>query len=195
MEKKKKITLIVGTSVTGVGLLTVWLLRRRKKVKQLQAGTPALPSKQTGTKKTYDYSGSTFPSRMVRGFRNNNPGNIIRTKTLWQGEIPHSENTDARFKQFQTYRDGVRAIVVNLKAYHKKGYRTIRQIISRWAPPSENKTAPYIAHVSKHSGIPPDMPLMWEKETIRKITEGIIKHENGKLYLNPGDYDWAWLTA
>ena len=36
---------------------------------------------------------------------------------------------------------------------------TIRGIISRWAPPSENKTKAYIANVSALTGILPDEPL------------------------------------
>ena len=43
--------------------------------------------------------------------------------------------------------------------YHKYRLYTIRGIISKWAPPSENKTEAYIANVSALIGILPDEPL------------------------------------
>ena len=43
--------------------------------------------------------------------------------------------------------------------YHKYRLYTIRGIISKWAPPSENKTEAYIANVSALTGILPDEPL------------------------------------
>ena len=43
--------------------------------------------------------------------------------------------------------------------YHKHRLYTIRTIIRRWAPESENNTEAYINNVSKLTGILPDEPL------------------------------------
>ena len=43
--------------------------------------------------------------------------------------------------------------------YHKYRLYTIRGIISRWAPESENNTRAYIENVSRLTGIDPDEPI------------------------------------
>lgn len=86
-----------------------------------------------------------------RGIRNNNPLNI-RVGNSWRGEVECP--TDKDFEQFKEMRFGIRAGFILLKRYIERYHlTTITDIISRWAPPSENKTAAYIANVSKLSGI------------------------------------------
>ena len=96
----------------------------------------------------------------TRGIRNNNPGNLEKRATDWQGKVPHSQNTDSRFEQFDTIENGLRALMINV---HTKVTRdkldTLAKIISVWAPPSENNTQGYIARVSKALGISPTAPL------------------------------------
>lgn len=41
----------------------------------------------------------------------------------------------------------------------RHGCRTIRQMIARWAPPSENATDNYIRAVAQRTGLNPDRPL------------------------------------
>lgn len=156
-------------------------------------GMVALLSKKGYLPGFSNFFGSTkFLFGYPRGVRNNNPGNIEMTKTLWKGEIPHHQNTDGRFKQFYSYTYGVRAAIINLKSYYNKGYRTIRQIISRWAPPNENKTERYIQNVVRSSGIPDNTPIVFNKQTIKKLVKAIIMQENGKLYITDEDFDKAW---
>ena len=83
--------------------------------------------------------------------RNRNPGNIRRSATKYLGEVAPSR--DAAFKQFETMAWGYRAMFVLLDSYSRKGYRTIRQMISRYAPPIENHTENYIRCVAEWSGI------------------------------------------
>jgi hypothetical protein len=68
---------------------------------------------------------------------------------------------DAQFCQFETLEYGWRAAFYLLTRtyYHKYRLFTIRAIISKWAPPIENKTDAYIANVSKLTGIDPDEPI------------------------------------
>ena len=138
------------------------------------------------------FGGASLLSGYPRGIRNNNPGNIELTQSLWKGEIPQLQNTDGRFKQFYSYTYGVRAAIINLRSYFKKGICTPRQIISRWAPPLENNTEGYIRFVAEYIGKDENTTLRFEKHVIQKLIEAIIIKENGKLYLNKKDFDKAW---
>ena len=85
------------------------------------------------------------PGSGSRGMRNNNPGNIKISPTNWKGKVPAHLNTDGIFEQFYTIDDGIRASLVNLTTYYNRyQLRTIRGIISRWAPASENPLSSYI---------------------------------------------------
>ena len=55
---------------------------------------------------------------------------------------------------------GYRAMFVLLDSYRRRhGLKTIRQMLNRYAPPSENFTEGYIRFVSQRSGIAPDEEL------------------------------------
>ena len=85
---------------------------------------------------------------LPRGIRNHNPLNIRRNgKDQWKGLADYQQ--DAAFCQFKSLEYGWRAAF----------YLLIRGIISKWAPPTENKTEAYIANVSALTGILPDEPL------------------------------------
>ena len=68
---------------------------------------------------------------------------------------------DRSFCQFETMEYGWRAAFKLLTRTYYHTYRlfTIRMIISKWAPPNENKTSAYIANVSRLTGIAPDEPI------------------------------------
>ena len=97
--------------------------------------------------------------KLPRGIRNNNPLNIRRSGDKWQGLKTLQE--DKEFFQFETIEWGWRAAFVILcKTYYGKyKLRTIRNIVSRWAPAKENNTPAYIRHVSDYTGIGPDRDL------------------------------------
>ena len=78
----------------------------------------------------------------TRGIRNCNPLNI-RIGNNWKGERP--TNSDGVFEQFTDMRYGLRAAFILIRRYITK-YKlcTIRAIISRWAPETENLTMAYI---------------------------------------------------
>ena len=88
-----------------------------------------------------------------RGLRNNNPLNIRHNADLFQGEI---KGNDKLFKTFSSMPYGYRAAFLILATYLSRGDNTIEKIISRWAPPSENKTQTYISTVVKYSGVTAD---------------------------------------
>lgn len=117
---------------------------------------------------------------MPRGLRNNNPGNIRKSKSHFEGEISPSE--DKSFKQFKTVAYGYRAMFRILSTYYNC-YKldTIRKMISRWAPPKENNTAAYIKMVSDYAGIGADEIIHIDnREMMIRIVCGMSKMENGE---------------
>jgi len=115
----------------------------------------------------------------ARGIRNNNPGNIIDDgRTNWRG-LDDPRN-DGRYLRFIAPEWGIRALARILWSYyHRHGLRTVRAIIHRYAPATENDTQAYIAHVAQQMGVQPDQVLPWDRGTLRRLIEAIIKHENG----------------
>jgi hypothetical protein len=127
--------------------------------------------------------------RLTRGFLNNNPGNMDRSNPPWNGEIrdvskcqndvQRRELTQGRFCVFVDAQHGIRAMALNLRAYRDKlGLKTIREFISRWAPPNENNTAAYIANVAHTCGVGPDDPVDIERPIImHALIDAIIRVE------------------
>ncbi len=112
----------------------------------------------------------------TRGLRNYNPGNI-RLGSAWKGM--RREQTDPAFVQFVAPVWGLRALVRVLRNYQRKhGLNTIRQIINRWAPPSENDTEAYVDSVAQYVGIDPDQAID-VVQIMPRLVAAIVKHENG----------------
>ncbi len=130
-----------------------------------------------------------------RGIRNNNPGNLRKTETQWQGLA--DQQTDPDFFMFKSPIYGIRALARVLIAYRiKHGLRTIQQIIERWAPPNENDTAAYVRAVSADTGFPADQALdMHAYADLKSIVEAIIKHENGQQPYTGAQIDKALVLA
>ncbi len=130
-----------------------------------------------------------------RGIRNNNPGNIRRSADPWQG-LAKDQNDDAFF-QFAEPKWGIRALARVLISYQDKhGLRTVRAIISRWAPPVENKTSSYIDHVAHRLGVGADDPLdVHDYRVLRGLVEAIIAHENGQQPYTDAQIDAGLVLA
>lgn len=116
----------------------------------------------------------------ARGLRNNNPGNIRKSETCWMGLS--EEQPDPDFFCFSEAKYGLRALYKLLLNYRKL-YRldTVREIISRWAPPSENDTEAYIAAICKATGLEADqvIDLGQNKPLAVRFIAAIVQHENG----------------
>lgn len=117
---------------------------------------------------------------LPRGIRNNNPLNI-RIGNRWIGEVIHP--TDSEFEQFVSLRYGLRAGFVLLRRYIVRyKLNTVRLIISRWAPSTENKTEDIIGRVSKFMAIDPDDVLSYEnKSQMCDLVQGMCLAECGQL--------------
>jgi hypothetical protein len=122
----------------------------------------------------------------TRGLRNNNPGNIERNATRWQG-MSAIQSDDERFVQFDHAKWGIRAIARILITYQDKRrakdgspINTIQEIINRWAPPFENPTDAYAQHIAivLSSGVN-DYIDIYEYDIMFNIVKAIIHFENG----------------
>lgn len=120
---------------------------------------------------------------LPRGIRNNNPLNIVKGNS-WKGE--RANQTDKRFEEFESMAMGLRAGFVLLRNYiegtktRPTKFNTIRKIIRRWAPPSENYTQRYIDNVCKWSGLLPDEVVHFrERKKMVAIVQAMAKMECG----------------
>ncbi len=114
-----------------------------------------------------------------RGIRNNNPGNIRRTKIKWQGKV--ASPTDPDFEQFVSAEMGIRAIARDLLSGYKRGKDTVREIVTEWAPPSENNTRVYVSVVCEALNVAPDTVIDVDDYAIMApLVKAIIRHENGQ---------------
>lgn len=161
----------------GLQELTVGLQRRPLPAPVAEWPSLALPLAQAAS----DFSsliGEGFAAVksafLPRGIRNNNPGNIRRGQD-WQGE---AAGTDPSFEVFTAPEYGIRAMARILRNYVAGGHDTVRKIISRWAPPTENNTAAYVATVAAGLGLDPDAPVNLARD-LPGLVAAIIRHENG----------------
>lgn len=115
----------------------------------------------------------------TRGIRNNNPANI-RRGCNWKGLA--KTQTDREFCQFFTMTWGVRALLVTLRTYVIKHHlHTVREIITRWAPPSDgNNTEKYIEFIEKAIK-EVDTPIMLTLQEIDFLPR--FQHRECILYL------------
>ena len=128
---------------------------------------------------------------MSRGLRNNNPGNIRRSRVRYKGEVRPSRDPD--FKEFETMAYGYRAVFVLLDTYRSHyGLNTIRQMLNRYAPPTENFTEGYVRFVADCSGVMSDevVDTRSERDMI-PIVAAMSKIENG-VAANIEDVERGW---
>lgn len=102
-------------------------------------------------------------NELPRGFRNANPANIRRGQR-WQGMLPVQNDKD--FVSFEYVTFGIRALLRILRTYNLK-YKlsSIRDVITRFAPPSENDTELYISSV---------VSIMKKSLGVDKLSDGFL---------------------
>ena len=107
------------------------------------------------------------------GARNLNPLNL--------------KDTDGNFRQFSSIDEGFAAAEAQLMRYYEgKGVagrprRTVADIISKWAPPSDNNdTRGYIDMVSKELGVAPNQEINLRDPVIRQaLVQAMARKETG----------------
>lgn len=120
---------------------------------------------------------------LPRGIRNNNPLNI-RKGNSWKGECP--DQTDTQFEQFSSVEFGLRAAIKLIRNHIDgrnccaKPCRNISQLISVWAPASENNTEAYIKAVESMTGINRYQRIYSNnREIVSRIVQAMAKVETG----------------
>lgn len=121
---------------------------------------------------------STPAPAIPRGVRLNNPGNVRRDGTDWQGMA--ACQSDPEFVEFVAPEYGIRAIVRILRSYKAEGLTTITQAISRWAPHTENPTDVYIKNVCGHCGVNADTVVDFNA-IMPSLVKAIIWQECGEM--------------
>lgn len=113
-----------------------------------------------------------------RGLSLNNPGNIKKGND-WKGIA--SKQEDSVFDTFNTPEDGIRAMVKVLKSYKTKhGLDTIKGIVSRYAPSSENDTNAYVKRVANSMKIAENEKLnLSDRNQMLSFIKSIIQVEQG----------------
>ena len=120
----------------------------------------------------------------------NNPGNVERTQG-WAGMLPDTGyGSEDRFAVFDSPQMGLRALMVDLSTKVKNQGGDLREMITRYAPPSENPTEKYYEYVKGKVGK--------NKVTLKdvpQIAKSILEFENKgdlpKMYLNPKIFNEA----
>ena len=120
----------------------------------------------------------TGDKMVARGIRNNNPTNIRKGEN-WEGLAEVQD--DPAFCVFKDPKWGIRAFCRLMLNYKKLyGIDTVRGIIDRFAPASENNTTSYIEHVCLRLGVHHDESLdLTDMDCMLELCKAIIKHECG----------------
>lgn len=114
----------------------------------------------------------------TRGIRNNNPGNL---NYAGQPGAELEPGKKGRFAKFKTPEQGLAALANQLRLYGKRGLNTVRAIIGRYAPSSENDTNAYTNFVERTMGIKSGETVdMSNAGQLAKMMDAIIKMENGR---------------
>lgn len=123
-------------------------------------------------------SGASANPNDPRGIRNNNPGNL---NYVGQAGATKEAGPNGRFAVFGSAEEGLRALGNQLRLYGNRGINSVRAIISKFAPASENNTKAYINSVSSGLGVGADAALnLNDPRVLQSLMGAIIKVENGK---------------
>lgn len=126
-------------------------------------------------------------ARAPVAIRNNNPGNLrFVPRVQWQGQTGAG---DLGFARFATPAHGFRAAARQILTYaDRDGLRTVRAIITRWAPPKgqangvayTQNTDGYVAAVAARLRVLADDPInVRDPVVMRGLLVAIAEHEAG----------------
>ena len=121
-----------------------------------------------------------------RGYRNNNPLNIIDGSFV-RGQ-PGYKGTDGRFGQFASMDDGIKAADNLLQSYGERGLNTPQSIIARWAPAGDgdNNPSAYAATVARNLGVEPGATIDMANPAVRRqLIDAMATVENGRPMAPP----------
>ena len=103
---------------------------------------------------------------------NNNPGNLKFARQT--GAVPGVGG----FARFETAEDGYRALIDQIQLDAHRGY-TLQEYITKYAPPSENDTALYVAQACQSLGVDSNTPLV--QVDVNKLAAFQARKESGTI--------------
>lgn len=110
------------------------------------------------------------------GYKRNNPGNLMVQTIAYSGKS-NDQAKDGPVA-FITMAKGLRALAMDVKMKGRT-YSTITEVLTRYAPSSENDTKGYIAYVSKKIGKGATDKLTFDDKTNIALMQAIIAMEIG----------------
>ncbi len=204
---KNKSKYFIGSILIGLGLILYRIINvalGKKRQNELPQSSSTGQSQDSpdlalgGYNKTYLDLFSPFSlsssfavdtaKRTTRGFRNNNPGNLIYVSTRdWEGR--KTPRTDKKFDQFIQLQYGVSAMIKVLADNIDAG-KTLEQLINRYAPPSENNTVSYMNSAAKKVGLS-SVKLKMDRSHLKLLTITLIQLENSTT-ISDAEYNAAF---
>lgn len=117
---------------------------------------------------------SDYKGNDSKGILNNNWLNIrFDRRNNWKGlsKLPSNDG----FCRFDDYKYGIRAALKILMNYQAKGLTTVKEIIRRWAPSSENPTQAYVSYVESQ--------VFDEYSLIKRVLDRLYPNNDGSSEL------------
>lgn len=112
----------------------------------------------------------------VRGLRNNNPCNLVKTGATWYGQTGH----DGKFMRFETPEHGLRACAVMLKNYYTRNkIDTVEKIVQRMADVRVDNIPRYTRNLARLINVKPDQKIN-VIEKMPDILKALVFLENGE---------------
>lgn len=116
----------------------------------------------------------------TRGERNKNPCNLRDFGIVWEG-LDRPAHDEGGYCRFISAAQGIRAGARDLHTKWRRGLKTVRQIISAFAPLSENATGAYIIDVAARLKAAPDAVItLGDPAVLREFVTAVVFHENGR---------------
>lgn len=184
----------VAVATVGLAALVWWIVTSKRRngglvvIGNVTNTNGMNTNSNSGGNAQTQFSDTSLP----RGYRNNNPLNVRKNAAnAWKGKVV--PGTDPAFEQFITMAYGYRCALYLLRKYIGQGNNTIRKIINKWAPPSENNTDGYISHVAGRSGISADTVLSpTDQDKLCRIAYAMAWVENGYAPASMSDIYQGW---
>lgn len=129
-------------------------------------------------------------TEIPRPVRLNNPGDLKKSiSNAWLGMS--DVQPDPEFVAFMTPAYGFRALAKLLLTYYNvDGLRNLEQFVYRFAPPTENNSAAYLADASERTGLKPtDRVNIGSYKVMFGLCQAISIHEGGNGYWTRANID------
>lgn len=115
-------------------------------------------------------------------------------RAQWNGQTGIIQIKGGKYARFGDMPHGIRAALRNLHTYRTHhGLRSPREIIGRWAPPSDNNpTSAYVQFIARACGVHADDPLPLTCKMNKRLILAIMSFEGAGFQPRPRDLNAAF---